>query len=114
VPLQSNDVYRVPMPDGAVARIRVQCGTDGSATFRAAPDKGDKDEAAALAAIEILTGYLQARGNSVRVYFRRYRDRDAGAEPFTDILDAVTARDMADGAHRLLREFQLIASSRIH
>ena len=102
------------MPDGAVARIRVQCHDDGSATFRAAPDKGDKDEAAALAAIEILTGYLQARGDVVRVYYRRYRDKDAGAEPFTDILDAVMAPDMAPGAQQLLREFQLIASSRVH
>ena len=114
VSLRSNDVFQVPMPDGAVARIRVQCGYDGTATFRAAPEKGDIDEAIALAAIEILTGYLQARGNFVRVYYRRYRDGVDGPEPFRDILDAVTAQDMAPEAHRLLRDFQLIASSRVH
>jgi hypothetical protein len=90
----------------------VQCHESGAASFRAEPDKGDADEIAALAAIDILKGYFEARGNFTQAYFRRYRDDDS--VEFRDILDAVTVLDMADGAPRVLRDFQLIASSRIH
>lgn len=110
-----NDVYRVPVAEGVVARIRVQRRAGWyETTFRAEPDKGDADEAAALAAIEVLKGYFEARGRMTRSYFRRHRNGEPGA--FTDVLDAVTVQDrgIAENPIRTLLDFQLIASSRIH
>ena len=112
--LKSNDVFRVPVADGVVARIRVQCNFSHETTFRAEPDKGDADEAAALAAIKVLKEYFEASGRDIRLYFRRYRNGGPGA--FTDMLDAVTVHDRAitENPIQTLHEFQLLATSRVH
>lgn len=113
MPLRTNDVFRVPIADGVVARIRVQCGYNHDTTFRAEPDKGDADEAVALAAVKVLTEYFEASRRDIRVYFRRYRSVPG---KFTDVLDAVTVHDqlVAHDPTVALRDLQLIASSSVH
>ena len=56
--LQANDVYRVPVSEGVIARIRVQLDWDGGTSFRAEPDKGDRDEVQRLTAHSLTLGLI--------------------------------------------------------